>query len=144
MLSQTTEQLISWLTAEGNVIIPRLLSCNRRYKEAQIIARKKLNSVWINSAELFTKYPSQLSGGQKQRIVIARALAFASSIVLLDETFSALDKASRVGISKTIKNLSINDKITIIFITYQMSEAKTIVNRLFFLEKAKSITTLAL
>lgn len=137
LLSQTTEQLFPWLTAEGNVIMPQLLSCKRRYKEAQKIARDKLNSVGINSSELYTKYPSQLSGGQKQRIAIARALALAPSIILLDEPFSALDESSRVGIGKTIKELPHKEDISIIFITHQISEAKAIANRIFFFDESK-------
>ena len=140
LLSQTTEQLFPWLTAEGNVIIPQLLSCNRRYRDAQSIARDKLNSVGINSAEIYTKYPSQLSGGQKQRIAIARALALAPNIVLLDEPFSALDESSRVGIGKTIKELPLKENISIIFITHQMSEAKEIANRIFFLDESLAST----
>lgn len=42
LLSQTTEQLFPWLTAEGNVIVPQLLVYNRSYKKAKIIARNKL------------------------------------------------------------------------------------------------------
>lgn len=137
LLSQTTEQLFPWLTAEGNVIIPQLLSCNRRYREAQKTARDKLNSMGISSTNIYSKYPSQLSGGQKQRIAIARALALSPSIVLLDEPFSALDESSRVGIGKMIKELPSKENISIVFITHQMSEAKTIANRIFFLDEAK-------
>ncbi|MFR1582127.1 MAG: ATP-binding cassette domain-containing protein [[Eubacterium] siraeum] len=136
LLSQTTEQLFPWLTAEGNVIIPQLLSCNRRYRDAQKIAREKLSSVGIDSLELYRKYPSQLSGGQKQRIAIARALALAPSIILLDEPFSALDESSRVGIG-TIKELP-HKRYIYHFITHQMSEVKTIANG-FFIEETKSI-----
>ncbi len=115
-----------------------MLSCNRRYRDAQKIAREKLSSVGIDSLELYRKYPSQLSGGQKQRIAIARALALAPSIILLDEPFSALDESSRVGIGNTIKELPHKENISIIFITHQMSEAKTIANRIFFIEETKS------
>ena len=82
--------------------------------------------------------PQELSGGQKQRIAIARALALAPSIILLDEPFSALDESSRVGIGNTIKELPHKENISIIFITHQMSEAKTIANRIFFIEETKS------
>ncbi len=142
LLSQTTEQLFPWLTTERNVIVPQLLVYNRSYKEAKIIARDKLNSVGISSEDIYSKYPSYLSGGQKQRVSIARALALSPSIILLDEPFSALDESSRVEIGKTIKKLPCQENISIVFITHQMNEAKTIANRIFFLDEAKASTSL--
>ena len=134
LLSQTTEQLFPWLTAENNVIIPQMIACNKRYKEAKKLSLEKLKSVGLSSRELYSKYPSQLSGGQKQRVAIARALSLLPSIILLDEPFSALDEDSRAEIGKTIKRLPADEKLTIILITHQSEEARAIADRILFFD----------
>jgi ATP-binding cassette subfamily B protein len=60
----------------------------------------------------------KLSGGQRQRIAIARALVRKPKILILDEAFSALDPATEMSISKTIKKLAKN--MTIISITHNL------------------------
>ena len=61
-----------------------------------------------------------LSGGQKQRIAIARAFLKNSSILLLDEVTSSLDKVTAKNVQKSLKMLSINK--TCIFVTHNMNE----------------------
>ena len=61
----------------------------------------------------------KLSGGQRQRIAIARALVRKPKILILDEAFSALDPATELSISETIKKLA--KKMTIISITHNLA-----------------------
>ena len=63
-----------------------------------------------------------LSGGQKQRISLARALLKDPSILILDDTTSAVDMETESYIQKQLKN--INDACTIFIIAYRISSIK--------------------
>ncbi len=62
-----------------------------------------------------------LSGGQQQRLCIARALAVAPEILLMDEPCSALDPAATARIETLIRELS--EKYTVIIVTHNLQQA---------------------
>ena len=64
----------------------------------------------------------RISGGQRQRIAIARALYRNSSLLVLDESTSALDSDTEKDIIELIANLSQN--ITIVMIAHRLSTLK--------------------
>ncbi len=67
--------------------------------------------------------PSELSGGQQQRIALARALAPAPSVVLMDEPFAALDAGLRTSIRQDVRELLQSSKTASILVTHDRAEA---------------------
>ena len=100
--------------------VPRLNGVSARQAKSQ--ALELLNTVGLD--ESFAKrYPSQLSGGQAQRVGVARALASESSILLMDEPFSAVDPVVRADLQKELLRLQSTLGRTVIFVTHDMDEA---------------------
>ncbi|MGI9134967.1 MAG: putative 2-aminoethylphosphonate ABC transporter ATP-binding protein [Rhodoferax sp.] len=76
------------------------------------------------------KYPAQLSGGQQQRIALARALATAPGLLLLDEPLSALDALERVRLRQEIRALQRSLGVTTIMVTHDQEEALSVADRI--------------
>ena len=77
----------------------------------------------VGLAHLGDRMPDTLSGGQQQRVALARAIAPRPNVLLLDEPFSNLDAALRVGVRTEVHRLFIELGITSIFVTHDQEEA---------------------
>ena len=96
---------------------------NRHAGRAQIKARVAELLQLVGLPDAGPKYPGQLSGGQQQRIALARALATAPGLLLLDEPLSALDAQERVRLRAEIRALQQRLSVTTIMVTHDQEEA---------------------
>ena len=83
----------------------------------------------VGLPEIGGRYPGQLSGGQQQRIALARALAPAPRLLLLDEPLSALDARVRLSLRRQIRALHDRLGLTTILVTHDQEEALTLADR---------------
>jgi iron(III) transport system ATP-binding protein len=96
---------------------------NRRKGQGEIKRRVAELLKLVGLSDAGPKYPGQLSGGQQQRIALARALATAPGLLLLDEPLSALDALERLRLRGEIRALQQRLAVTTIMVTHDQEEA---------------------
>ena len=104
--------------------------------EAEALAMHYLERVRI--PEQANKRPAQLSGGQQQRVAIARSLCMKPRVMLFDEPTSALDPEMISEVLDTMIALA-EDGMTMICVTHEMGFAKTVANRMVFMDSAEIV-----
>lgn len=89
--------------------------------EARATGMRWIERVGLKGFE--TRYPTELSGGMQQRVGLARALSNDTSILLMDEAYSALDPLIRTDMQTMLLDLQKELGKTIVFITHDLDEA---------------------
>ncbi len=87
-------------------------------------------SLWKEVRDRLDQPGGGLSGGQQQRLCIARSLAVAPNVLLMDEPCSALDPTSTRRVEETIAEL--RGEITIVIVTHNMQQAHRVSDRCAF------------
>ena len=83
--------------------------------------------------------PAALSGGQQQRVAIARALARDPAILLLDEPFSAVDRATRETLYVELAELKRLLAIPAIMVTHDLNEELLLADRMTLLAHGQTL-----
>lgn len=122
--------LLPWLNVAHNIEIPQQLRGVTATARTATM-RRVLDLVRLSEKE--AAYPRQLSGGQKMRVSIARALALAPRILLLDEPFGALDEMTREHLNEELLAIREQEKWTAFFVTHSVSEAVFLSNRILIM-----------
>jgi putative hydroxymethylpyrimidine transport system ATP-binding protein len=117
--------LLPWLDAMGNVFLGSRL---RHEPRAAAVARARalLDQVGLSDSE--HKLPVQLSGGMRQRVALARTLAEARPVVLMDEPFSSLDVPARLRLQELAARLLAGT--TVLLVTHDPLEALRLGHRI--------------
>ena len=91
----------------------------------------------VGLAPLEPRYPHELSGGQQQRVAVARAVAPAPALLLLDEPFSNLDADLRGQMRDEVEKIIRATGTTAVFVTHDQDEAFTIADEVGVLNQGR-------
>ncbi|MCS6879457.1 MAG: ABC transporter ATP-binding protein [Geminicoccaceae bacterium] len=110
-------------------------------RRAEALARADAMLESLGLAGLGSRQPSALSGGQQQRVAVARALAREPAVLLLDEPFSAVDKATRQRLYLEIADLRRVLSMPVVLVTHDLEEAMMLADRLTVLHHGRTLQT---
>ena len=111
----------------------------RKLSRPQAEARAREMLALVGLEALGARKPHELSGGQQQRVALARTLAVAPPLVLLDEPFSNLDAAMRVETRQEVRKLLKAAGSAAILVTHDQEEAMAVADRIAVMEKGRVI-----
>jgi putrescine transport system ATP-binding protein len=83
--------------------------------------------------------PHQISGGQRQRVALARSLAKAPKLLLLDEPLGALDKKLRQDTQFELMDIQEKTGTTFVIVTHDQEEAMTVASRVAVMDEGRVV-----
>ncbi|MDV6169211.1 ABC transporter ATP-binding protein [Flavobacterium sp. DG1-102-2] len=92
-----------------------------------------------NPEKIYNRYPHEISGGQKQRVMIAMAIACKPKILIADEPTTALDVTVQKEIILLLKELQQETKMSILFISHDLSLVSEIANRVLVMFRGEIV-----
>ena len=122
-------RLIPFISVLKNVMLP--LEKIMPKDEAEQIA---IN--YLKEFELLYKkdnFPNELSGGEKQRVSLARAFAYPSDLLLMDEPFQSQDLEKKQKLILMTKNILQKESRAIIFVSHSEDELEQLCEKTFLL-----------
>ena len=110
----------------------------RETSDKDRIAARVEEMLTLTRLEKFARRkPHQISGGQKQRVALARSLAKAPKLLLLDEPLGALDAKLREATQFELMDIQEKTGTTFVIVTHDQEEAMTVASRVAVMDEGR-------
>lgn len=110
-----------------------------RFENSDIDSAKNIFSAVDLTQDLLTRKGYELSGGEQQRAALARILAAAPEVLILDEPFSAQDPASQLNLLKLFKSINITYKLSMICISHNLKVLKNLCDQMIIMYRGQIV-----
>ncbi len=132
--------LLPWMTCFDNVHLGVERVFGSRESKAQLKARTHDALALVGLTYAQGKFPHEISGGMKQRVGIARALAMAPRVLLMDEPFGALDALTRAHLQDALLTIVEQTRSTVVMVTHDVDEAMLLADRIVMMTNGPAAT----
>ena len=122
-LAPQRPSLFPHLTVLENMSYSRAFDSNRLEDQEHMERQMAELLSAFHLSHLVTNRPGKLSGGEAQRVNLARAVAGATDLLLLDEPFTGLDAALRSELLNHLKEWATCRKLCVLSVTHDIAEA---------------------
>ncbi|MGO1078912.1 ABC transporter ATP-binding protein [Inquilinus sp. CA228] len=109
----------------------------RRLPAAERIRRSDQALAAVGLTDRAEARPETLSGGQRQRVALARCLAMAPALVLMDEPLANLDVHLRDALQAEFRRLHLQLGATVVYVTHDQAEAMALADRIAVMDHGK-------
>ena len=110
-----------------------------RLEKEKIEARVEEMLKLVQLQKFADRKPHQISGGQRQRVALARCLAKAPKLLLLDEPLGALDKKLRQETQFELMDIQEKTETTFVIVTHDQEEAMTVASRVAVMDHGQVV-----
>lgn len=113
----------------------------RHFNDAYVNKRIKYLLALFKLTEREHSIPRLMSGGEQQRVAFASAIAKSPKLLLMDEPLSQLDPALRRRLKNEIKEIVLQEGISIVFVTHDTQDALALSDRIIVMKNGKIVQT---
>jgi NitT/TauT family transport system ATP-binding protein len=127
-----SNNLLRWRTVMRNIALPLEM---RHFDRREIRERTAEVLSRVGLSGFGDYYPHEISGGMRKRVILARALVWNPSALLLDEPFASLDAQTRLSLQERLLGLCAESGMTVLLVTHDLMEALALGDRVIALSR---------
>lgn len=137
----THRRPIGYVFQEASLFAHLTVLGNLHYGQRRSRAPQPLDQVvkMLDLGPLLQRMPDRLSGGERQRVAMARALAVAPQLLLMDEPLAALDATRKGEILPYLERLRDELKLPILYVSHSADEVARLADHLVVLEAGRVV-----
>ena len=143
--NRRTEGIIGELSVAENITLA-LQAQRGVFRRMRQSRQRELAASWIEALGIRPTSPDQragvLSGGNQQKVLLARLLALAPRVIVLDEPTRGIDIGAKVEVQRLVGELAQNG-MSVVFISAEVEEVLRVSSRIMILRDGRVVSTVA-